>query len=110
MLKDVNALVSLAVLGSLLNMAMADQPASARTKTKNQRAPHSYFVPPPPPFVPSIMPEMKRFYSNEVEADSDTGSGIQTPQSRWSKYIYVRNGYSAPQPVSTNKYVTYWKS
>ena len=108
-LKNFAAVASIAVLASVLNLATTDQAAQAKTKKTAQRAPHSYFVPPPPPYVPSILPEMKRFYGNDVEADSDVDS-VQTPQSRWSKYIYVRNGYAAPQSVSPNKYVTNWNN
>jgi hypothetical protein len=101
----------LPVLLSSLAGAAFDKPCAAKSKkTSQHNKSHNYFVPPPPPYAPSILPEMKRYYGTQVEADSDTDNGIQTPQSRWSKYIYVRNGYTAPQPVSPNKYVTYWKS
>ncbi len=106
-LKNLASVASIAVLASVLTVATSDQAAQAKAKRSAQRAPHSYFVPPPPPYVPSIQPEMRRFYGNDVEADADVDT-VQTPQSRWSKYIYVRNGYSAPQSTSPNKYVTYW--
>ncbi len=108
-LKNFAAVASFAVLASVLSLAATDQAASAKTKKTTQRAPRSYFVPPPPPYTPSILPDMRRMYGNDVEADSDVDT-VQTPQSRWSKYIYVRNGYSAPQSVSPNKYVTNWNN
>ena len=107
-LKNFAALASIAVLASVLNLTASDQVASAKTKKATaQRASRSYFVPPPPAYAPSIMPEMSRFYGNDVEADAEIDT-VQTPQSHWSKYIYVRNGYAAPQSVSPNKYVTNW--
>jgi hypothetical protein len=107
-LKDFAAVASLAVLASVFTLATTDQAASAKTKKSGQKSSHNYFVPPPPPYMPSILPEMRRFSSTEVEADSETETGPQTPQSRWSKYIYVRNGYSSPQSSSPNKYITNW--
>jgi hypothetical protein len=108
-LKNFAAVASLAVIASVFTLATTDQAASAKTKKSGARASRNYFVPPPPPYMPSILPEMRRFSNTEVEADSDTdNSGPQTPQTRWSKYIYVRNGYSSPQSSSPNKYITNW--
>ncbi len=96
-LKNFAAVATSAVLASVFTLATTDQAASAKTKKASTRSGHNYFVPPPPPYMPSILPE-SRLSNTDVEADSDTeASGPQTPQSRWSKYIYVRNGYSAPQ-------------
>ncbi len=107
-LKNFAAVATSAVLASVFTLATTDQAASAKTKKASTRSGHNYFVPPPPPYMPSILPE-SRLSNTDVEADSDTeASGPQTPQSRWSKYIYVRNGYSAPQSSSQNKYVTNW--
>jgi hypothetical protein len=108
-LKHFAAVATFAVLASVFTLATTDQAASAKTKRTSTRSGHNYFVPPPPPYMPSILPEMNRFSNTEVEADSDTdATGPQTPQSRWSKYIYVRNGYSSPQSSSPNKYITNW--
>jgi hypothetical protein len=63
-----------------------------------------WFVPPPPAYTPSMLPEMhyapRTMDPPSVEAEAD-----QTP---YSKYIYTRSGYDAPRRVQPNKYVTYW--
>ncbi|MFX4497597.1 hypothetical protein ABTA56_19460, partial [Acinetobacter baumannii] len=72
-LKNLAGVASFAVLASVLTLATTDQTAMAKSKRSSQRAPHSYFVPPPPPYHPSILPEMGR---NDLEADSDTDNGV----------------------------------
>ncbi|HEY9760703.1 MAG TPA: hypothetical protein V6C97_36440 [Oculatellaceae cyanobacterium] len=110
MVKNFAASLSVAVLASALSLAVTNQAAMAKGKKIAYRGgSHNYFVPPPPPYVPSIQPELGRMYGGaEVEADSDIPS-VQTPETRWSKYIYVRNGY-AVQSNSGSKYVTNWNN
>ena len=105
-LKNFAATLSVAVLASALSLAVTDQSAMAKGKKIAYRGgSHNYFVPPPPPYVPSIQPELGKMYGGaEVEADSDIPS-VQTPETRWSKYIYVRGGYAASSS-SGSKYVT----
>jgi hypothetical protein len=68
----------------------------------------SYLVPPPPPYAPSILPELAyarhhRGFKHAVH---------QEPEKVESKYIKLgvqsAEGYEDPEPVKPNKYVTYW--
>jgi len=68
----------------------------------------SYLVPPPPPYAPSILPELayaRRHHGRHVAA-------AQQPEKVESKYVKLgvqaAEGYEDPEPVKTNKYVTYW--
>jgi hypothetical protein len=101
---------SVAALAALV--VFPAQTATAKAKTKRAtayRVGHNYFVPPPPPYSPTITPLTNVMYNGgEGEADADVVPAIQTPQTRWSKYIYVRQGYEAPHGVSSNKYITTW--
>lgn len=66
-----------------------------------KRAPASrgyYFVPPPPAYMPSILPELKAIEELESAKPADPAK----------KYIYTREGYEDPMPVRPNKHVTYW--
>ncbi len=60
----------------------------------------AYFVPPPPAYMPSILPELSM--SNYHAPVS------QTAESPYSKYIYARNGYGDNAPVATRSGVTTW--
>ncbi len=67
----------------------------------------SYLIPPPPPYAPSILPEL-------AYARSRRGKHVaaQQPEKVESKYVKLgvqaAEGYEDPEPVKTNKYVTYW--
>jgi hypothetical protein len=94
--------MSVATLACTVCLTTQTQGASAKTK-KHLIAHHynQYFVPPPPAYVPSMGPTPN--LNGSVEADAD-----EAAPNPYSKYIYTRQGYQAPQPVQSNKYVTYW--
>jgi len=48
------------------------------------------------------------FNADGEAAEGEAEPAVQTPQTHWSKYIYVRQGYEGPHGVSSNKYVTTW--
>ena len=62
------------------------------------------FVPPPPAYMPSILPEL--YGKGYVESAS--ASTEPKPDTPYSKYIYTRNPNDAPTIVQPSKYVTVW--
>jgi hypothetical protein len=89
--------------------AAAGADSSPQTSTKSRR--HrgkaarayrygAYFIPPPPAYMPSILPELTN-HGAVQEADSDK------PENPYRKYIYERNG-NTPEPAQTRKGVVTW--
>jgi hypothetical protein len=73
------------------------------------------FVPPPPPYEPSSLPEIQNWKSIRIRREplareSKPKNEIARPEATnpYSRFIYNRDGYQSPQPVQPNKYVTYW--
>jgi len=95
---------------ALLTLPVCDGAAQAKGKqatTKTRRA-HSYFVPPPPAYSPSILPELQYQSNNQTAATGDevTEKIVETDSA--DKYVKAKEGYQDPKAVRTNKYVTYW--
>lgn len=65
----------------------------------------TYFVPPPPAYMPSILPELNRRGVVQA-ADADVE---KKPENPYKKYIQTPDG-TAPEPVQTRKGVVTWTS
>jgi hypothetical protein len=107
-LRNFATLVSVATLACSVTLVSTNQSAIAKSKkhyiAQNHRS--NYFVPPPPAYVPSILPErMMNNGASTEEAAADTDEAEAYP---YKKYIYTRQGSDAPRVVQPNKYVTYW--
>lgn|GEM_PF-1034266 len=94
---------------ALVTLPVCDGAALAKGKqtTKTRRA-HSYFVPPPPAYSPSILPEVQYQTNNQSANSGDelTEKIVETDSA--DKYVKAKEGYQDPKAVRTNKYVTYW--
>jgi hypothetical protein len=77
-----------------------------QTSTKSKRASHSYFVPPPPAYAPSILPELQRQTQQVASNEESADTLVEADGS--DKYVKAKDGYQDPKAVRTNKYVTYW--
>ena len=84
----------LATIGLLIAGCLTPSDAKARKRVTN------LLVPPPPAYMPSILPELT--IAQEKAAPK--------PPNPIKKYIYTREGYEEPTPVKPNKHVTYWNS
>jgi hypothetical protein len=88
-------------------IALLAVPTSAKTKAHKQiKASHgrlntTYLVPPPPAYMPSILPELKTAENTESVEPAK-------PVNPYKKYVYTKEGHEGPPPVQPNKYVTYW--
>ena len=102
-----SALAAMASALAVLGTAAEAKTATKKTTTSH-RTHHNYFVPPPPAYMPMIVPGATAYTSYQT-SEATTQPMTQTVHSRYSKYVYVREGYDAqPQPIQTNKYVTTW--
>jgi len=72
---------------------------SVEAKKHRQIQPGNYLVPPPPAYMPSILPELRGSSSGQA-------AGHGNP---YRKYVYSADGYADPTPVKTHKTVTYWQ-
>jgi hypothetical protein len=78
----------------------AKSPGSVQSHKRHHRYYRygAYFIPPPPAYMPSILPELS---GGEVAA-------VKKPENPYRKYIYSRQGYEIPQPAQRRKGVTVW--
>ncbi|HEY9775519.1 MAG TPA: hypothetical protein V6C81_17265 [Planktothrix sp.] len=100
------ALSSAALLVGAIGIS-ADAQTTKVTKRKTTHSGRigrgSYFVPPPPPYQPSILPEM-----NGASASISPAVQAPKPENPYSKYVYTRNAADAPTIIQPNRYVTVW--
>jgi len=117
---------------ALVSMTSAVQDASA-AETKQAKATHkvvakstakhakrriahrgkgSYLIPPPPPYAPSILPELAyaRARGYKKKAVEATVPDKEADSRTYHEKVGVQSvdGYEEPEPVKQNKYVTYW--
>jgi hypothetical protein len=108
-LRNFATLVSVATLACSVALVSTSQSAIAKSKkhyTAQNRHYSNYFVPPPPAYVPSILPE--RMMNNGASTEEAAADTDETEAYPYKKYIYTRQGSDAPRVVQPNKYVTYW--
>jgi len=106
MIRNLAALISFAVVfgGSF---ALSTQSVEAKISRNSARISRNYFVPPPPPYTPSIVPSaLGMTYAQVVTADAD-GSVVMKPVNPLSQYVSTRNQGDMPQVVRPNPYVSY---
>jgi hypothetical protein len=97
-----------------VSLLPAAPPASAKAKHHKQThaiQPHSkrynsYLVPPPPAYMPSILPELQ----TAENPDPVDPVEPEKPANPYKKYVYTREGHEDPAPKQPNKYVTYWNN
>lgn len=110
MIRNLAALISLAVVFSG-SFALSTQSVEAKTEAKtsrnSSRRARNYFVPPPPPYTPSMVPSaLGMTNAQAVTADADNAV-VKKPVNPYSKYIFTRNQGDMPQVVQPNPYVSY---
>ncbi len=106
LIRNLAALISLAVAFSGA-FALSTQSVEAKTSRNTSRIARNYFVPPPPPYTPSIVPSaLGMEYAQVVSADAD-GAVVMKPVNPYSPYISTRNQGDMPQVVRHNPYVSY---
>ena len=79
---------------------LAPEAVHAKKSTKSRSYSYRYLVPPPPAYMPSILPEL--------QARGATDLAAKPKQDSVKKYIYTAPGYEDAKPVRANRNVTYW--
>jgi hypothetical protein len=97
--------LALVTLPALDGAALAKGKQTSKTK-KTSHIAHSYFVPPPPAYSPSMLPELQRQTQVAATTEETTDKLVEGDSS--DKYVKAKDGYQDPKAVRTNKYVTYW--
>jgi hypothetical protein len=106
LIRDFAAVISLAVVFSG-SFALSTQSVEAKISRNSSRRARNYFVPPPPPYTPSIVPSaLGMTKAQAVTADAD-GAVVEKPVNPYSKYILTRNQGDMPQVVQPNPHVSY---
>lgn len=78
----------------------------AKTSRSSFRRARNYFVPPPPPYTPSMVPSALGM-TNAQAVTADDAVVERPVVNPYSKYIFTRNEGNRPQVVQPNPYVTY---
>ena len=91
------------------NVAVHAALRTTKKQSKRSSASHyrykTYFVPPPPAYMPSILPELNRrggVQAADVELE-------KKPENPYKKYVQTPDG-AAPEPVQVRKGVVTWTS
>ena len=64
----------------------------------------TYFVPPPPAYMPSILPELAQRGYTQQSGDAQL---VKKPENPYKKYVHTPDG-DAPEPVQVRKGVVTW--
>ncbi len=94
------------------NPAFAKSKSSKKSHSKKSSSKKSFskgktkLVPPPPPYAPSILPELAYRRGGRAVATSEE----EKPVNPYAKYIYHRDEQKLPTPVRHNKYVASWNA
>lgn len=100
------ALISLAVVLSGA-LASSTESAEAKNSKKNTHRAGDYFVPPPPPYTPSLVPTaLGMTYAPAAEADGDYEI-VEVPVNPYTNYIVKRNKVGTPHVAQTSPHVSY---
>ena len=92
-------LLSATLVASALVSVGVNQPALAKSKRQAAAGRGAYFVPPPPPYAPSILPE--NMTHSRVINDADTIPEVaeKPPENPYRKYIFTRDAGDMPRVV-----------
>ena len=69
----------------------------------------TYFVPPPPAYMPSVLPELHRGVPSSQVADDDASDDAVRAENPYKKYVRTPGG-DAPEPVQERKGVVTWSA
>src|SRR5437868_316065 len=74
---------------------------SAEAKTRKHSSGSPYLVPPPPAYMPAILPELYQV--------SGAPKPAPKPKNPYKKYVFTAEGYEQPKPTTQRSGVSYWK-
>ncbi len=112
--RSTTRLLGVAALSAGLLCAIIAPQAICKTTKKSVKSSHSHsrrvahagkhhLVPPPPPYAPSILPEIAYARSRGINLQQKEAE----PPNPYSKYVYTSAGYEI-KARKPNQYVTVW--
>lgn len=110
--QDASAAATKKIQTGATRVTAAKKTAKHAVRRIAHRGKGSYLVPPPPPYAPSILPELAyaraRGYRKTTAAVADK-QVVEDDKTYHEKVgVQAADGYEDPEPVKQNKYVTYW--
>lgn len=95
-----NMLLSATLIASSLVSVGMNQPALAKSKKHAATGRGAYFVPPPPPYAPSILPETQSYNMGAVQQIEKTAEiAEKPPENPYKKYIFTRDAGDMPRVI-----------
>lgn len=109
LIRNLSALISLAVVfsGSFALSTQSAEANEAKTSRNTSGGARNYFVPPPPPYTPSIVPSALGMTNSQAVTADAYNAVVEKPVNPYSKYIFMRHQGDRPQVVHPNPYVSY---
>ena len=98
-------MISLAVVFSG-SVALSTLSVEAKTPRSSSVRDRNYFVPPPPPYTPSMVPAALIMINAQPVAAHANDVVLDKSVNAYSKYISTRNQGDMPQVVQPNPYVS----
>jgi hypothetical protein len=100
-----STIAGLVIIGCVIASGLTvSQNAPAEAKGRRQARPGYYLVPPPPAYMPSILPELKGVDAN----GNPIAIEPPKPKNPYKKYVFTAEGYDDPLPTTQRKGVSYW--
>ncbi len=98
MTRNVAALMSLAVVFSG-SFALSTESAEAKTSRKSSHTAKNYLVPPPPPYIPTLVPSAIGMTYVQAVTPDGSEAVVKQPVNPYSQYIYARDQRDMTQVV-----------
>jgi len=103
-IRQIGVFLSATLIATALFSVSADQ-AYAKSSKARKHSPGSYFVPPPPPYAPSILPE--RLVRSSAVAEQPAEEVVKAPENPYAKYIFTRDAENMPRVVQPSRQISY---
>ena len=101
LIRNLAALISFTVVFSG-SFALSTQPVEAKTSRDSSRRARNYFVPPPPPYTPSLVPSALGMTNAQAVKANEEDAAVDKPVNPYSKYFFTRKQGDKPQVVQPN--------
>lgn len=99
-----NMLLSASLVAAALVSVGINQPALAKAKRSYSAGRGAYFVPPPPPYAPSVLPENQGYHvTSDQQTEKTAEVAEKPPENPYKKYIYTREANDMPRVIKVGR-------
>jgi hypothetical protein len=88
-------------------VALSTKSVEAKTSRNSSSRGRNYLVPPPPPYIPLMVPSAMAMMNTQAVAAYADNAVVDNPVNHYSKYIFTRNQGEMQQIAQPNPYVSY---